>query len=278
MFHTLDASSELLAQLCREENGKCRFPSLVELDENIKCYDLECSLDIVQVVEVYGIFYEFIKPACISFPFFNKGKRILKRIEDGSETLSGCADENFKSGTPYYLNHYIFTNDKCDVAVIVELDGTVAIDRDNISNYASLTYFQVQWEKGEYPHQSNNYCGYELCNIVEGRCRCRVIGVENKAKFTSLPSRNDVLLQLTIGAVPSDMMDYHSMITTGDGMKVHFKTQRDLYDIDTAFEVFDEFGRRRLLKNMESIVQIDTSKTYMFRNPPVFHNAIRELR
>ena len=278
--YTLDASSELLAQLCRDDNGKCTFPSLVELEQNVKCFGVECSLDIVQVVQVHGIYYEYVKPACINFPFFDEGRTILKRQGDGSEIPSGCVDQSFQSNAPYYQGHYLYTQDGCDVAVIVDLDGTIAIEQQNRTNYASLTFFQVHWENSEYPHKKNNRCGYGLCEKKRGRCRCRVAGVQNKVRFTSLPSHNDVLSQLSIGAVPTDIMDYHSTVTTEDGISVHFKTQTNLYDIDTTFEVIDEFGRRKFLKNLVSVVKLNTpfSKIYEFRNPPVFYNTIPELR
>jgi hypothetical protein len=284
VVHVLDSSSELVAELCQDSNGSCQFPSLVELGQNIKCIGVECELGIVQIVQVHDIYYEYLKPSCINFPFFNKGLTIMKRLEDGSDIESGCVDETLQSNSAYYFGHFTFTKYQCNIFVVINTDGRVAIEQENTSNYASLTYFRVHWQDDEFPHKSNNDCGNGLCEIVQGHCRCR-IGIEDEVKFTNLPSRNEVLSQLLIGAVPSDMMDYPSMITTNDGVKVYFKTQQNTYDKDTAFEVTDEFGRKRFLKNMVSIVRFrwpadDTllSNNYEFRNPPVFHNAIPELR
>jgi hypothetical protein len=282
LFHVLNSTSKLAAQLCQDSDGSCQFPSLVELDQTLNCDGIECLQDIVQVLYVHGVYYEYIKPACINFPFFNKGQAVLKRSEDGSDTESGCVDETLQSNTPYYFDHFKFTGDQCNIIVVVDRDGSVAIEQENTNNYASLTYFRVHWQDDEFPHKSNNNCGNNLCEIVQGYCRCTV-GIKDEVKFTTLPSRNEVLSQLSIGAVPSDMMDYPSMITTNDGVKVYFKTQPNTYDKDTAFEVTDEFGRKRFLKNMVSIVRFRwpdkfLSNKYKFRNPPVFHNAIPELR
>ena len=79
------------------------------------------------------------------------------------------------------------------------------------------------------------------------------------------------------------MMDYVSMVTPQEGIKVYFKSKEGVYDTDTAFEVTDEFGRKRLLKNMISQVILRKSSgnlldSFKFRNPPVFYNAIPELR
>jgi hypothetical protein len=283
VVHVLDASSELAAELCQDSNGKCQFPSSVELNLNINCFGVECGLGIVQIVQVRDIYYEYLKPACINFPFFNTGKTVLKRLEDGSDTGSGCVDETLQSNSAYYFGHFTFTRDSCNVFVVVDTNGKIAIEEENTIDYASLTYFRVHWQNNKFPHEANNNCGGKtLCQIAQGRCRCRV-GIRDQVKFTKLPSRNDVLSQLSIGAIPTKMMDYHSMITTQDGINVYFKFQTNTYDKDTAFEVTDKFGRRRLLKNMMSLVRFrqssgQLSKNYTFRNPPVFHNAIPELR
>jgi hypothetical protein len=284
VVYVLDSSSELAAQLCQDTNGTCQFPSLVELDQNIDCFGVECGVEIVQIVQVHGIFFEYLKPACINFPFFNLGQTVLtKRSEDGSDTESACVDETLQSNSAYYIGHFTFTGDQCHIFVVVDRDGNVAIEQENTINYTSMTYFRVHWQDDEFPHESNNNCGDLLCEIVQGRCRCRV-GIEDEIKFTNPPSRKDVLSQLSIGAIPSDMMNYHSMIAIDDEVNVYFKYQPNSYDKDTAFEVTDTFGRKRFLKNMVSFVRFrwptdDTfSNKYSFRNPPVFHNATPELR
>ena len=282
LTQVLDTSSDLFAQLCQNDGNGCQFPSLVRLDQNINCFDTECVMDIVHVVQVQDVYYEYERPACVNFPFFNEGGTILKQLDDGSMVNSGCADKILKSNTPYFVGHLTFTGLSCNVAVVVDTDGSIAVERENINEYASLTYFRVHWQKDEFPQESNNNCGNNLCEVVQGRCLCK-IGIKNMIKFLRPPTRHEVLSQLSIGAVSTEMMNYDSMITTQDGVNVHFKSENGVYDTETAFEVTDEFGRKRLLKNMISQVGFRWSDGYLsgkfkFRNPPIFYNAIPELR
>ena len=286
LTHVLDSSSELSTELCQDDGNSCKFPPLVNLDRSINCFGTECSMDVVHVVQVYDVYYEYVKPACINFPFFTEGETVLKRLKDGSEIYSGCVDRAHKSNTPYFFGHFTFTGQSCNIVAVVDRDGKVAFERENTNEYSSLTYFRVHWKDDAFPHVESNNCGNYLCEEVQGRCRCNV-GSENVMKFTKPPTRVEVLTQLFIGAVPTDIMNYNSMITTTDGVHVYFKYQNNVYDIDTAFEVTDEFGRKRLLKNMIYVVSLRWSKTwsdgslskdYQFRNPPMFYNTIPEIR
>ena len=78
-------------------------------------------------------------------------------------------------------------------------------------------------------------------------------------------------------------MDYQSTMTGQDGVNIHFKNGYNVYDKDTAFGVIDEFGREKILKNVILQVGFYWSDGYFadkfkFRNPPLFYNAIPELR
>ena len=74
---TLDSRSDLYKKLCQEDStGKCRFKSTVELDENLACMGIECDADALRTVKVSNAFYEFVRPACVRFPFFNNGKKL----------------------------------------------------------------------------------------------------------------------------------------------------------------------------------------------------------
>ena len=284
LTNVLKASSELYGQLCQFNGYECQFRSIVHLDQNIDCGSQDdglCSMDIVHIVQVSDVYYEYERPACINFPFFGEGKKVLKRLDDGETSDSGCADKNHNTNTPYFAGHLIFTEDTCNTVVVVDTDGSIAVERENTDLYDSLTYFRVNWENDEFPQESNNKCG-DFCDVVQGRCRCNV-SIENLIKFSSSPTPHEVLSQLSIGAVSADMMDYVSMVTPQEGIKVYFKSKEGVYDIDTAFEVTDEFGRKRLLKNMISQVVLRRSNgnlldSFKFRNPPVFYNAIPELR
>jgi hypothetical protein len=282
--HILDSTSDLLTLLCQESvDGKCRYPSSVEIENTINCVGIECAADNLQIIQVaQNIYYEYLKPPCINFPFFNNGKYSLMQLEDGNKEESGCIDERYRFNAPYFRSHFIFTARECEVIAVVNEDGRVAVERENTVAYDSLTYFRVHWRNDKFPHASNNKCGNSLCETIQNHCRCMIV-TEDLVKFTSAPSRNDVLTQLSIGAIPLNVVDYDSMITTYDGVRVHFKSQMDRYDMDTAFEVTDDFGRILLLKNMVSLVSFRQttgvlSTDYQFRNPPSFHNAIPETR
>jgi len=82
----LDDSSILRQRLCRSWNGECTYPGIVQINWDIECTGIECNLDNIKVVEVEeNVYYEYIRPACIKFPFFQQGKLLSKkRREDGS--------------------------------------------------------------------------------------------------------------------------------------------------------------------------------------------------
>ena len=88
----LDQSSILARKLCEVSYGECAYPSVVDIKYNLACTGVECNLDSVRVVQVeQGVFYEFVRPPCVQFPFFEEGKRISKSRSD-SNADSTCAD------------------------------------------------------------------------------------------------------------------------------------------------------------------------------------------
>lgn len=79
----LDPSSNLFQKLCNfdKSSQSCNFLPLVELDENLECYDNECEVDNLNVVIVSGdIKYEYVRPACIELAFHNTAK--LRKVVD----------------------------------------------------------------------------------------------------------------------------------------------------------------------------------------------------
>lgn len=68
----LNQTSPLFRKLCGQ--GNCTAALSVTLDQNLPCYGYECQIDMIQVVKLSGnLFYEFVRPACVNFPFFNTG-------------------------------------------------------------------------------------------------------------------------------------------------------------------------------------------------------------
>jgi Protein of unknown function (DUF1800) len=85
-----NGDSSLFAKLCGSiDASSCRFESKVVLDTNLPCHDIECSLDNVRVVEVNGVFYEYIRVPCVYQAFFQNAKMIIRR-NSGWDLM--CAD------------------------------------------------------------------------------------------------------------------------------------------------------------------------------------------
>ena len=73
----LNANSELYGALCNpDRTGKCRYKSFIRLEEKLPCRGIECKVDTMRVVKVGEAFYEFVRPPCVRFPFFNNGIKI----------------------------------------------------------------------------------------------------------------------------------------------------------------------------------------------------------
>jgi hypothetical protein len=97
---TLNRSSVLGNKLCKASEGKCTFPSIVEINYHLPCTGVECNLSGIRVVEVReGIYYEFIRPPCVSFPFFESGKRVSKSRSNLNED-STCVSKHSAVAAP----------------------------------------------------------------------------------------------------------------------------------------------------------------------------------
>jgi hypothetical protein len=76
------AQSALYKALCNalpSSPTECRYQSEVVLDATLPCSGLECTLDTVRVVgmnETGRVFYEYVQPPCVQFPFFEGGLEI----------------------------------------------------------------------------------------------------------------------------------------------------------------------------------------------------------
>lgn len=86
----LNSTSALKAALCDVDiNGNCHYNSTVTLDSNLECTGEECNADTVRVVQVNGIHYEFVRPACVEQAFYTNAKKVIFR-ERWSD--SSCAN------------------------------------------------------------------------------------------------------------------------------------------------------------------------------------------
>lgn len=96
----LSPNSDLYQALCNPgDDGACNYASTVTLDANVACYDKECRVDNLEVVQVApGAFYEYIRQPCVGLSFYENPKKIISgfsawRKETGRRhTHAMCAD------------------------------------------------------------------------------------------------------------------------------------------------------------------------------------------
>lgn len=76
-----NGGSSLLSKLCGSQNtDECLLAPKVVLDEDLVCSGVECAVDTVRVVEVSdGIFYEYVRTACVYQAFFENPKMVARR-------------------------------------------------------------------------------------------------------------------------------------------------------------------------------------------------------
>jgi len=93
-FSLNKTSSSLYAALCNAgADGKCRFQSVVTLNQRLSCKDQECLVDEPRSVLVSDnppIYYEYIRPACVELTFYSNGR--LVRDNSGYVWPGICAN------------------------------------------------------------------------------------------------------------------------------------------------------------------------------------------
>lgn len=186
----------------------------------------------------------------------------------------------------------------CTLRVRVKPDGTVVLvhtmpdldSRDEIDPrlVASATNnaFRVAWIGGVFPTASPDltgtggdaWCDETACVASGSACVCDVTIVES-AVFTSVPTRTQVLAQLTIGATPPVSFDDGVYLRCVDAacaamadVEVYLRSSGAV-DADTIFGVRAAVGTATVyLANKNSTVSIGES--YAFRNPPSFMSFV----
>ena len=98
---SLSSQSELFSELCNGSPGNCNFRTTVTLNRNLDCSinDPECAVDDLRLVEIqstpYPVRYEYIRPPCVEFAFYENGKTIQERNDNamcGNSALSIARD------------------------------------------------------------------------------------------------------------------------------------------------------------------------------------------
>jgi hypothetical protein len=191
-----------------------------------------------------------------------------------------------------------WTTASCTLQVVVQKNGLMAIvhnpnkkpifnkgdslpltaphvsvtNEDNLAGYyTTMNYFNVNWQTDifgdeRYPAVVDNMCGNGACEItsipsITGMvCICNTTVTETPA-FQQMPSRDEVLSQLRVGAFAPEMFDdadHARDPQTGDGNGVvaYHRGGASTFSSETIFEVTNEINDIVFLKNVISTVQV----------------------
>ncbi len=176
------------------------------------------------------------------------------------------------------------------IAVVHEPEKTFkSLDGSNYPQVQShvnadktVSYFHVSWDKTnvlvghlEYPSVTENSCDG---GSVDGEyCVCNAT-LEETAVFTTLPTRQEVLVKLQVGAFDPSIYendDYTVVTETNEsnGVSVYSKGSID-YSSETIFRIKDEYGNGfAFYKNIRSIVTV-CDGNFSFRNSPTFYDIV----
>lgn len=147
---------------------------------------------------------------------------------------------------------------------------------------STVSYFYVNWDtsnveagKLEYPHVTDNAC--DGGTVVDDYCSC-ITMLEETAVFSDLPTREQVLSDLNVGAfdpVMFDNGDYKTVVETGDpnGVSVYADSSMPDYSTETIFRIKDEHSDYIFLKNVQSTVKV-CNGAFSFRNSPTFFDIV----
>lgn len=178
----------------------------------------------------------------------------------------------------------------CSMGVQVDPEGNIAI----IHSVGSLavkervgldtgTYFGAFWDNNMYPTALAN-CG-GVCVVHENTCVCNSVSVQESAVFSRLPTVEDIMASLDIGASNPSLHGagtYHlctAPLCSLQSYKTYFSTLVTVdsgiaaaFNSTTIFELTTG-GAPLFLSNTKSTVQIGTGQ-YSFRNAPMFNSPI----
>jgi hypothetical protein len=135
------------------------------------------------------------------------------------------------------------------------------ITAPHVSLENTMNHFSIHWEKSDagdelFPSIDNG-CGNGTCiQLEDSSCFCKTTVVESF--FQSMPSRDEVLLELQIGAFPVDIFDSgdYVSVANNDGVEAFRRSGETAYTVNTIFKVTNEYRETIYLKNMKSYVQV----------------------
>lgn len=227
--------------------------------------------------------YKSAEKMCKDFGLEQSHPWILLGLDNGP-CGQGIIEQDFSS----------WTNAECFVYVKIAFEtGNIAIVHDPQRDYAgfkdveplvredTMNFFKAFWIN-EYPAKED-CLSMESCylHLDQKSCICKTALHESEyfTKADQLVDTTNVYQILRNGAVDPETFDDGVYVVIGDcgidGLTVYATAEGscDSFNTDTIFSL-QVHGVTYWLKNMKSIVHIQGSNEYAFRNPPHFVNMI----
>ena len=164
----LNQASPLFRKLCGQ--GNCTAALSVTLDQTLPCYGNECQIDMIQVVKLAGnLFYEYVRPACVNFPFFNSGSLTMNAKSTSllcMDSRQAVAAEVCCSSTNAIYNSCIFSGERVTLAT--------AKARCNAKNMNLCSALPLPFSGGSCWNYNGNFwlnktCGINILVSPEGK-------------------------------------------------------------------------------------------------------------
>ncbi len=212
---TLPMNSALRTQICNTDvvSNECTaYPSIITLDISIPCTGVECNLDNIVVVQVSdGVYYEYVRPPCVHFPFFTTGNRIAS-LRRGRAGRAGrvnppeCVDSNTAIAAPAC----------CDIGDTLQ---PVATTKGTCDNYTGELTTHLE-AKTRCEAQGKRLCEFHKIDFQENTCGecCNYKGL---FWYGTSSCRRAILIDANgrVGIKRHDDRDYESLTY----FRVHWK-------------------------------------------------------
>ena len=187
----------------------------------------------------------------------------------------------------------------CNIKVKVDRDGLVAIVHENTNPAVQtmyhvdvdegISFFDVSWNEastgdsnaGDFPSVPEASCTVTAGCEAHGSayCLCDVTVLESAVfQGPDLPSRDDILSLLHVGAFDIDTFDAGEYVSIGTLADVSAWAPEgsSAFTKDTVFSTTDVAGNVKFYRNLLSTVSIGGG-IYSFRNAPTFHDLVGEF-
>ena len=184
----------------------------------------------------------------------------------------------------------------CNIQVKVDSNGCVAVVHENtnptvqtmyhVDVEEGISFFDVKWNEaltedandGDFPSVLEGSCNTTAgCDFhYTNYCLCDV-AVSEIVVFEGpdLPTRDDILAQLDVGAFDVAMFDAGAYVSIGSSTDVSAWAPdgTSAFTKETIFSTTDVAGNTKFFRNVLSTVNIGGG-TYSFRNAPTFHDLV----